>query len=288
MSTSTPTCPICKNPSTFVGTAPLKTLGDPVETRFFRCHACDFFHRELSEEIFLENNDVAHYSNLDFADFYRDQRRGYFHLLIDLIQRKMRSVHGDVRNQPRLLDVGCAYGHFLEVASERGFDAVGIEINERNRVYARSNGLTVEESFDQLDGEFDVVTIIDTLYYVSDPIPFLALILERMRPGALIIARVTNRNFEARWRCFRTKSADLKLFVDHTTAYSPRSMRRLLCASGFTGVKVLSESGRGKDLKKKAKRIYQQTRVLASLSFEKIILTPGFYGVGYKSINSRD
>lgn len=287
MSASIPPCPICKKPSTFVGTAPLKGLGDPVETRFFRCSACDLFHRELSEEIFLENNDVAHYSNLDFADFYRDQRRDYFHLLIDLVQRKMRSVHGDAKDRLRLLDVGCAFGHLLKVAGDRGLDAVGIEINERNRVYARSKGLAVEESFDQLDGEFDVVTIIDALYYVLDPIQFLAEIQERMRPGGLLIARVTNRNLEARWRCFRTKSANLKLFVDHTTAYSPRSMRRVLRASGFTGVKVQSESGRGKDIKKKSKRIYRHTGALAALSFDKIILTPGFYGIGYKKNSSR-
>ena len=285
MSTSTVPCPICKQPAAFAGTAPLKTRGEPVQTQFYRCRACDFFYRELTEESFMENNEVAHYSNLDFADFYRNQRFEYFNLLIDLIQKRMRVGKDDGgERRPRMLDVGCAYGHLVEVANDRGFDAVGVEINAGNREHARSNGVTVEDSLDKFEGEFDVVTIIDALYYVMDPVPFLKEIFERLRPGGFVLARVTNRNLEARWRCFRSESADLRIFVDHTSGYSPRAMRRLLRASGYIDAKVLSESGRAKELSKKSKRIYRQTGFLAALTFDKIILTPGLYGLGYKPL----
>jgi cyclopropane fatty-acyl-phospholipid synthase-like methyltransferase len=39
---------------------------------------------------------------------------------------------------PRLLDIGCAMGHFLLAAREAGWQVVGVELSKRQADYARN------------------------------------------------------------------------------------------------------------------------------------------------------
>lgn len=285
MTESTLQCPICGGDSRFAGKAFLKTDKDQskIETRFFWCSSCDLFHRELTHELLMTNNEVAHYSNLDHEKHFKDIRMGYFDVLVDLFEDLIRRRPcGEVGESPRMLDVGCAYGHLIERAQERGFQGAGVEINEGNVEFARSQGLDVHTTLDKVDGQFDVIAMIDALYYVPDPVAFMEELRQRLRPGGVVVARVTNRNFEARMRCRRDSEADLSFFLDHTVGFSPRSMRKVLEGSNYKKVRVRSESGRGKVLKKRSRRIYGMTSALATVTFDKVILTPGFYGIGYR------
>ena len=91
---------------------------------------------------------------------------------LDLVAAELgRSVHG-----ARLLEIGCAYGLFLDAARTRGFDVTGVELSASAADHARESlGLTVHSSQlaeAPLDGPFDVVCAWDTLEHVPDPVEF--------------------------------------------------------------------------------------------------------------------
>jgi 2-polyprenyl-3-methyl-5-hydroxy-6-metoxy-1,4-benzoquinol methylase len=73
----------------------------------------------------------------------------------------------------RLLDIGCAAGFFLELASERGWQAEGVDVSEYATEYGKNLGLKIftgtliEASFP--DQYFDAVTMWDCLMHMPDP-----------------------------------------------------------------------------------------------------------------------
>ena len=90
----------------------------------------------------------------------------------------------------RLLDVGCASGHFLVAAGNAGFDATGVDVSEAAIEQARGRGLTAyagDVMTLPLKGPFDVITLWETIEHVPDPVPFLAHLRSLLAPGGLLV-----------------------------------------------------------------------------------------------------
>ncbi|MCS7253521.1 MAG: class I SAM-dependent methyltransferase [Armatimonadota bacterium] len=99
-----------------------------------------------------------------------------------------------------LLDIGCSFGFFINMARQIGYDVIGVEISEPAANYARRQfGLkvfsgTLEEA--SLEGEsVDVVTLIDVLEHVPEPLITLNEVKRVLRSGGLLVIRVPNFKF---------------------------------------------------------------------------------------------
>ncbi len=93
-----------------------------------------------------------------------------------MLQEIMRFVPGG-----RLLDVGAASGIMVEEASTAGFEAMGIEPSKALQSRAREHGLPVVLGVlpNELVGAgFNVVTLVDVLEHVSNPVGILKNIVE--------------------------------------------------------------------------------------------------------------
>lgn len=119
----------------------------------------------------------------------------------------VRAVNALVSPQPgmRWLDFGCGNGGLVRYARERGIAAVGIDegwIADR----ARERGIPImgRNELDEQAGSFDVVTAVEVLEHVIDPVQELRRVRALLRPGGLFLATTGNarpfRERLERWR----------------------------------------------------------------------------------------
>jgi SAM-dependent methyltransferase len=111
-----------------------------------------------------------------------------------IYERVMRWLRKYGARGGRLLDVGCASGGLIWLAREQGFQVCGVDVAPGAVEYVRTElGLpafrTVEEAA-QGEGPFDVVTCVETLYYMRSPLAELRRIRDGMKPGGLLLVKV--------------------------------------------------------------------------------------------------
>ena len=106
----------------------------------------------------------------------------------------------------RWLDFGCGTGGLVRHCREvSGTDALGFEQGEAARL-ARAAGtpLIGESELEDASGSFDVVTAIEVLEHLVDPLAVLAQIRRLLAPGGLFLITTGNaalyRNHLDRWR----------------------------------------------------------------------------------------
>ena len=134
----------------------------------------------------------------------------------------------------RLLEIGCAYGYFLEEARSR-FTVAGVELSDHARAACRARGLDVEReltpAFLASRGPFDAAVLLDVLEHLRDPGAILARLRESMRPGARLLITTGDRGsllaraLGRRWR--------LMTPPQHLWFFDRRSVGALLARHGF-------------------------------------------------------
>ncbi len=135
----------------------------------------------------------------------------------------------------RLLEVGCAYGLFLDAARSRGYDVTGVELSKNAADHAREQlGLRVHSSQladAPLEGRFDVVCAWDTLEHVPDPVAFWAAVKRLVAPdGVVLFSTPYFSSLPA--RALRTRWWTLKP-TEHIWHFTPRTHRTVAAAAGM-------------------------------------------------------
>jgi 2-polyprenyl-3-methyl-5-hydroxy-6-metoxy-1,4-benzoquinol methylase len=167
--------------------------------RFERCRNCTvLFTAPLSEQ-----EVVSHYTSGALLEgpgekspippsellFPPWKHREHAHLLNRLAA--LGTDHG------RLLDVGCLWGSFLNQAHKSGFDVVGIEPFGKAATYVKdvlnlnaSQGTLRSAQFPP--DSFDVVTILDVIEHLTDPVAELKEAHRVVKPGGLLAVSTPN------------------------------------------------------------------------------------------------
>ena len=142
----------------------------------------------------------------------------------------------------KVLDVGCATGYFLEVASRFGWEVTGVELSAYSARLAASkfgervfNGSLEEAAFP--DASFDMVTLSDLLEHIPDPLSFLREVRRILKPGGGVmivtpnVDSLTERVMRGKWSHYKG---------EHLFYFSPLTIRACLEKSGFAAGKVSS------------------------------------------------
>ena len=210
----------------------------PVLGPLARCRRCAFVFLPRTPDLPRQIEELYagdYFTGGEFGD-YASQRETFARNFKGYLER-MREA-GAVRG--RLLEVGCAYGFFLEHA-QKSFDAVGIDVNAPAIAAARDLGVRAEcIEFMQYTASalFDVVCLWDTIEHLLDPRAY----LDRAR-GVLAdrgylflttgdIGSAMARMRGARWRMIHPPS--------HLNYFSRDTMTRLLDRAGFDVVSIRS------------------------------------------------
>ena len=256
-----------------------------VKTTIHCCYGCDLFFRTFDLPVgqMIAHFEEGTYTCLKNEDASRQARHSLFITILHYLSTK--------DEHPRILDVGCGYGHFLNLCHAEGWEAYGLEIGHvlYQHLLSKKPYKVIQSPLHQAqlhDGFFDIITFIDSLYYVDDPRLPLTTAHRKLRQGGTLLLRVTNRNayirlylayLKLKRLLYRGVSSELPewLIGDSTWMFSQRCLRKLLKATGFSKVKFHYWE-RGKARRGWAVNIlYLLTWAMAKMSFGVVSLTPG-------------
>ncbi|MBN1352374.1 class I SAM-dependent methyltransferase [candidate division KSB1 bacterium] len=147
----------------------------------------------------------------------------------------------------RLLDVGCSYGAFLEMAEEHGWEAYGVEISSKAYSYAvEQRKLNIQnctlESAEYPDDYFSVVTLWDVVEHLDDPLSTLREIHRVLKAdGVLMIFTINQKSLINAVGhliyalSFKKIVSPLVLLYDihHNFFFNKRTLEHLLKQAGF-------------------------------------------------------
>ena len=143
---------------------------------------------------------------------------------------------GPAAHRRRLLDVGAAYGYFLDEA-RAGFAGAGIEPAPAAAAHAR-NDLRLDVWTGNLEnaaiapGSLDVVTLWDVIEHLADPLDALTRVRTLLRTDGWIFLTTGDRSAPLarlagdRWHLYN--------LPEHLHCFSRASLARALESSGFT------------------------------------------------------
>ena len=142
-------------------------------------------------------------------------------------------------NGKSLLEIGCAYGFFLELAAERGLDAHGVDVTDEGVRYAcETLGVRAQQG-DYLawrTAPVDLIAMWDTVEHLRRPDLFVAKAAQDLRPNGLLavttgdIASVNARVRGSRWRMIHPPT--------HLHYFSVDTLSRLFERNGLEVVHV--------------------------------------------------
>ena len=201
-----------------------------------KCTRCGLVYASPRER----EDTIRHSYEAVVDELYVEERRGRV-LTFERNFRPLQALVGDVA-RPRLLDVGCYVGIFLEIAAQHGWEAWGVEPSHWAAEEARRRGLRVTTgtlaSAGLAPGSFDVVTLWDVIEHLTDPKAEMQRVNRLLRPGGLVcihtidIDSLLPRILGPRWPW---------LMEMHIYYFSGRTLARLLELTGFEVIRQLPQ-----------------------------------------------
>ena len=260
-----PSCPVCGN--------------DKVSAYFrLRCNNLIAVRCRHCAHVFVENSpinssNVADYYTMNdfkgnrqlqddqwYTNYYNDCFADYdthldSSLVLKQFEEKLRYCGELFPQKGRLLDVGCATGVFLDMASKQGWEVEGVEVSRDLAAYARDNfGLKVhclDLTKDSLDTPgFDVITLFDLIEHIPDVNAMIKGCRNNLSDeGVLIIRTPTEEGLlrDIAKIVYNGSLRRLKLPMlwfysfEHIQSFSFRSLARLLEGHNFSIIKVIRE-----------------------------------------------
>jgi len=161
----------------------------------------------------------------------REGDRARFMAYFDLVAPLMKSAE-----RRRYLDIGCGVGHSIELATELGYEALGLEVNGSAIETARARGRNVVHPAEWPGGtESDLVSLFETLEHVTQPEEMVATCRKALAPGGLLLITVPNgAGSEVRLlreRCLHVFGGSEN--VGHINLFTPRGLEQLLKRHGL-------------------------------------------------------
>jgi len=273
MHTSTPNCRVCGNQhQTRIGDLPLYLPGGQAPGDLLKCDVCGTWARSVNfddPEIRTHFN-VTSYTVPEREECMRSARVEFFRSIIDLASRFVHLPPSGLR----VLDVGVAYGHLLELYHEAGAKCAAVEIVDRLRDRLSARGYEAYRSAQDIPAGavFDVITTIDSFYYFEQPEDLLRQLNPHLKPEGVLILRLTNRTPLLRLlRALRWPITN-DIFGDVKHNFTYRGIRSLLQRTSYRIERVIL--GEKKKVVPLSKWMYYKLSLIAS-HLSGLKLTPG-------------
>jgi 2-polyprenyl-3-methyl-5-hydroxy-6-metoxy-1,4-benzoquinol methylase/predicted RNA-binding Zn-ribbon protein involved in translation (DUF1610 family) len=132
-----------------------------------------------------------------------------------------------LRPSGRLIELGCAYGFFLQEAKPY-FDVAGVELAAEAAAHCRAQGLNVVTGLaDEIAalGNADVFVLLDVIEHLPDPYETLRLCVQHLNPEGIIV--ITTGDFASPLARMTGAAWRLMTPPQHLWFFTPESIRRM-------------------------------------------------------------
>jgi 2-polyprenyl-3-methyl-5-hydroxy-6-metoxy-1,4-benzoquinol methylase len=182
--------------------------------------------------------DVTPQNHEEYRKHYLASRLSFYNGILPKLDRFRQTSH--------LLEVGSGYGYFLGMASQRDWDAEGVEISQYACDVARSRGykvhqqdlLAVQVAFES----YDVVVMWDVIEHLANVGPIVERCAALLRPGGALIARTpdgralncTKGFMAAAYRHFAYPANT----AEHIFHFTPETLSLLVTRNGLKEIEI--------------------------------------------------
>ena len=205
-----------------------------------QCTNCAFVYLSVTpDKAFLDNLYSQSY-------FKGEDDSGYGDYLLEKEQvektasKRLNQINSFTQNGKTLLEIGAAYGFFLNVAKEL-YTVTGVELSTHASQYASDclglnviNGTIHESNFES--SQFDLVTMWDVIEHLADPMLVMKEVNRIMSSSGLLT--LTTPDAGSVLAKLQGKSWRLYDPPYHLCYFSHKTIRCLLEASGFTVARI--------------------------------------------------
>jgi len=242
-------CKICDSDRLeYICQLPLRIREREIATEVVKCLDCGSFSRTIdySRKEIQAIFDSASYTREQYEEHYQASKGPFLCYLIRLLEDQI----GLLSDKKKLLDIGCSYGHFLDLVRQRGVEVTGVELLDRLRERLAKEGKEVYKYIHQIpQGRlFDIITVLDTLNYFDDPLDCLKQLRSYLHPDGVLLLRVPNRTpFLNLFLKFKRK-IDNTDFLDVKHNISFKGLEIITRRAGFETLKVVTAKTGNKPL----------------------------------------
>jgi 2-polyprenyl-3-methyl-5-hydroxy-6-metoxy-1,4-benzoquinol methylase len=199
----------------------------------------------LATTSFLKNHgnmeelyDVTPQNHEEYRKYYLASRLTFYKRILPKLDRFLKTT--------RLLEVGSGYGHFLEMVSQAGWEAEGVEISNYACEVARSRGCKVHQkdllSVPLVSESYDVIAMWDVIEHLTNVGEIVERCAALLRPGGAFIARTPDGR-ALRYSKGLLKAAYRHLAypantAEHVFHFTPETLSLLMARKGFPEVEI--------------------------------------------------
>ena len=144
----------------------------------------------------------------------------------------------------RLLDVGCAMGHFLGFAKGHGWEVEGVECSSyaaryaEERFGARVHPVSVLKDANLQEEFYDTCVLVEVIEHLADPYETMTEAWRVLRPGGLVY--ITTPNFACYRSLLLREEWNAVIPLGHLYYFDSTSLGKLLSSIGFINVENLT------------------------------------------------
>jgi len=185
-------CYLCKTPSKFF----IRKNGYDL----FRCPHCSLVQTNLGKpygQFLADFYTAGYFTGEARAGAYENYGRDKPYIVKNMETFLSRITH--FKPKGMLLDIGCAYGYFVELALKNGFDAYGIDpsihaVSKVDPSFKKRicSGTLSDVSYQK--NSFDVITMFDVFEHLADPISDLQKVRGFLKDDGIIMIATGDTN----------------------------------------------------------------------------------------------
>lgn len=181
------------------------------------------------------------YGNSYFSNSPNALSQSYYRSKLETLKLATR------KRFPKILDIGCGWGDFLEVLQEEKIPYLGIDINKEAVHICKKKRLNCKlSSIQQLNNaamkQFDAITMFQVIEHLKNPFPVLQSAKKLLKKNAVLFITTPNNDsplrklFGAKWSVYNESS--------HHVFYNKYTLQKLLRLAGFKKARVKIDSMR--------------------------------------------